>query len=178
MEPRRSKSSKSSALPKDYVKQVVDALKESFADETKSGKFIVEGRIFPDEILIRMGFLENGRLRQTNFEISVDYKAGKDDTVKLLNLAVDVGATMLEELFSATDDADFPRTWKSYEVEGREVFLQFSSINSQLDKEAAKLLGEDPDQLVQSDEDAEELEAIKAKLGISDEDDDGGQTEH
>src|SRR5689334_12140086 len=114
MEPRRSKSPKWTQLPKDYVTQVVSALRKSFADETKSGKFVVEGRIYPDELLIRMGFLENGRLRQTNFEISIDYKPGKDDAVKLLNLAVDVGATMLEELFSATDDKDFPRVWKPF----------------------------------------------------------------
>lgn len=171
MEPRRSKSAKSTQLPRDYANQVIAVLKDTFADEVKSGKFIVEGRIFPDEILLRMGFLENGRLRQKNFEISLDFNGGKDDTVKLLNLAVDVGATMLDEMFSSTEDADFPRTWKSYEVEGRHVYLQFSSVNSELDKEASKLLGENPDRLVQTDEELEELEAIKAKLGLSGDDD-------
>lgn len=182
MEPRRSKSPKWTKLPKDYVTQVVAALKESFADEVKSGKFVVEGRIYPDELMLRMGFLENGRLRQTNFEISVDYRAGKDDTMKLLSLAVDVGATMLEELFSATDDSDFPRTWKPFEVEGRTIYLQFSSNNSELDEAADKFLGETGQRLVEEDNqrDEEELELIKAKLGVAgtDDDDDGEPTKH
>ncbi len=174
MEPRKSKSSRWTELPKDYVSQVVKALKESFKDEVKSGKFLVEGRIYPDELLIRMGFLESGRLRQTNFEISLDYKAGKEDTLKLLNLAMDVGATMLEELFSSPDDHDFPRIWQPFEVEGRTLFMQFSSLNSALEKQASELLGESTERLVHESEDSEDertMEIVKEKLGLDDDDD-------
>ncbi len=171
MEPRKSKSTKWTQLPKDYVNQVIAVLKDTFADEVKSGKFLVEGRIYPDEVILQMGFLESGRLRQKNFEISVDYKGGKDDTVKILNLAVDVGATMLDEMFSATDDSGFPRVWQMYEVEGRQVHLQFSAINSELEKEADKLLGDDTDVLVHAPED-EVVSEIKSKLGVDDIDED------
>ena len=168
VEPRRSAGKKWTALPKDYVTQVIDALRQSFADEVKSGKFIVEGRIYADELLVRVGFLETGRLRQTNFEMSLDYKPGKDDTFKLLNLA------MLEELFSSTSDADFPRTWQIFEVEGRRLYLQFSSNNSDLDTQADALLGEDETNLVGGvgDEEPVTAEQLKANLGIDDSDDD------
>lgn len=183
MEPRKSRSAKWTELPKDYVKQVTNALRESFADEIKSGKFVVEGRIYSDELLVRMGFLEKGRIRQRNFEMSLDYRAGKDDTLKLLNLAVDVGATMLEEMFSATSDQDFPRLWQPYEVEGRNVYVQFSAENSELDKAADELLGKDDASLVKDapdvDEDEEVLKKLQKQIGVDDlstdfpDDDDG-----
>jgi hypothetical protein len=175
MEPRKSRATKWTALPKDYTKQVVEALRESFQDEIKSGKFIVEGRIYPDELLINMGFLENGRLRQTNFQLSAEYKAGKDDVVKLLNLIMDVGATMLEELFASTDDHEFPRTWQPFEVEKKLIYIQFSAENTDLEKKADKFLGAAGKKLIKEDnEEDEELAGIKRKLGV---DDAGGEEE-
>lgn len=171
MDPRKEKG-RWTAVPKDYIKQVSNALRESFADESKSGKFIVEGRIYKDELLLRMGFLEKGRIRQTNFEMSMDFKAGKDDTLKLLNLAVDVGATMLEELFSSTEDQDFPRTWQPFEVEGRTVYVQFSSENSELDAAANEILGAADENLVKEaspdDDDEEVLKSLKKQIGVDD----------
>lgn len=175
MEPRKAKQAKYTELPKDYVKQVLSALNESFVDEVKSGKFIFEGRIYADEILVRMGYLEKGRLRQTNFEMSTDLKAGKDDTVKLIGICVDVGATMLEEMFSSTDDTSFPRVWQPFEVEGRNVYLQFTSTNSDLESQADQLLGAHDDTLVKNADDADDsasLAGIKARLGIDDDDED------
>lgn len=172
MEPRKSRASKWTELPKDYIKQVGNALRESFADEIKTGRFIVEGRIYSDELLIRMGFLEKGRLRQRNFEMSMDYRPGKDDTLKLLNLAVDVGATMLEELFSSASDLDFPRTWQPFEVEGRTVYVQFSADNSELEQAADELLGRADPSLVKDappvDEDEEILKELQKKMGLDD----------
>lgn len=178
MEPRRSKSSKWTGLPADFVAQVIDVLKKTFADEVQSGKFVVEGRIYPDEILLRVGYLEKGRLKQANFEISMDYTSSKHNVFKLLNVAVDVAGTMLDEYFSSLDDSDFPRIWTSYEVEGVPLHLQFSGTNSDLEKEANELLGEHTDSLVADSED--HLEEIKAKLGLNEEeldvdDDSSGQ---
>ena len=173
MEPRKARQAKWTALPKDYVKQVISALNDSFLDETKSGRFIFEGRIYADEIIVRMGFLEKGRLRQTNFEMSTDLKPGKDDTVKLIGLCVDVGATMLEEMFSTNDDSNFPRVWKSFEVEGRNIYIQFTSNNSELEQQADQLLGESADDLVQNADEMEESETlagIKARLGLDEDD--------
>lgn len=179
MEPRRSKLNRWTDIPQDYTRQVLAALNDSFKDELKSGKFIFEGRIYADEILLRMGFIEKGRLRQLNFEVSADLKAGKEDTIKIIGLCVDVGATMLEELFSSKDDSDFPRVWSLYEVEGKKIYIQFSSSNSELDKEADRLLGTYDESLVKhqdlddeiEDEDQKTLQEIKAKLGLEDEGD-------
>ena len=171
MESRRSTGKKWTPIPADFSKQVINALRDSFKDEIKSGKFVFEGRIYPDELVIRVGYIENGRLRQTNFDVSVDYKPGRDDTYKLLGIAVDVGATMLDELFSTVEDADFPRVWQPFEVEGKQVYMQFSSENSELDREADKILGQGEDSLVREGEDDEaqkELDAIKSQLGVAD----------
>jgi len=168
MNPRRPISKKWTAIPQDYTKQVVEALRESFKDEVRSGKFIVEGRIYPDELLIRMGFLENGRLKQQNFEISLDYTPGKDDTVKLLNLAMDVGATMLEELFSSVDDQDFPKVWQPFEVDGRVLYLQFSGTNTDLERQADQLLGDAEGKKLLQGGDEVSAGEIKKALGLDD----------
>ncbi|MBX7231839.1 MAG: hypothetical protein K1X29_07110 [Bdellovibrionales bacterium] len=152
MEPRSQTSARWTPLPKDFIQQVNEALIKSFTNQAKKGSFIIEGRIYPKELLVRIGFLEKGRLHQQNFEISIDYLPGKDDAYKTLGLAVDVGATMLEELFSSENDLDFPRLWQSFQIEGRDVYIQFSSINSRLETEAEKLLSLAEDRLVHEDD--------------------------
>lgn len=181
MESRRSKKQKWTEIPKDFIKQITQALEGTFADETKSGRFIVEGRFYPSEILLRMGYLEKGRIRQANFEMSADYNSGAEAKA-LLNICVDVGATMLEDYFSTKiEEQDFPRIWQSFEVEKKTIYVQFSGENSDLEKQADKLLNADDDALVKNS--GTIADDIKAQLGLTDEDDDdsddeGNNTKH
>jgi len=187
MEPRLKKSNKWTAIPKDYLKQVQNALKQNFPIQTKAGEWIAEGRIYPSELLIRLGYLEKGRLHQANFEVSIEYDAKKDNVTDLLGLAIDVGASLLEEYFGADSSDDFPRLWQAFDVEKRQVFIQFSGTNTKLENEANRILGLKDDDLVHGDdaEDSEEmLKAIKAKIGLDpddsgeDDDGDGSQSVH
>ena len=59
VEPRLASSKKWTPIPADYTKQVVEALNESFASEIRSGKFVVEGRIYSGELLLSMGYLRS-----------------------------------------------------------------------------------------------------------------------
>lgn len=176
MEPRLKNSNKWTAIPKDYLKQVQNALKQSFPIQSKAGEWVTEGRIYPSELLIRLGYLEKGRLHQANFEVSVEYDAKKDNVTDLLGLAIDVGASLLEEYFGADSNEDFPRIWQPFDVEKRQVFVQFSGTNSKLENEANRILGLKDDDLVQgegAEESEEMLKAIKARIGLDP--DEGGE---
>lgn len=171
MEPRLSSSKKWTSIPGDYVNQVQSVLSETFAMHTEIKEWIAEGRIYSDELLLRVGFLEKGRLAQVNFEMSIQYKAQKDNVFELLNLAVDVGASLIEEYFAAQSDQDFPKIWQPFKIENREVYIQYSGVNSRLEAEADRLLGIDSSQLVtdgEEDDSDELLRQIKNKIGLDD----------
>lgn len=168
MEPRISTSTQWTSFPNEYLKNIETVFSKSFKLHLENGKIISEGRIYKEELLLRVGYAEKDRLKQSNFEISVEYDKKKDNAVKLIYLMIDVGATMLDEFFMAENDHDFPRAWTEYEVENRKIYLQYSTINSELEKQADKLLGDDPEALIGGDPDVEQ---IKAQLGIDSQED-------
>ena len=170
MEPRLSSSKKWTSFPKEYLKQIQEVFNKSFKLHLERGKILAEGRIYKEELLLRVGFLENKRLKQSNFEISIQFNKQKENAVKLIYLAIDVAATMMDEFFMAETDDDFPRIWKEFEVENKKIHIQYSVVNTALEEEADRLLGIKDDNLIQ-DADEEELEAVKAQLGLDDAED-------
>ncbi len=173
MEPRLPSSKKWTSIPKDYLQQVCEAFAESFPVQAQQGQFLVEGRLYSEEILLRAGYLPNNQLKQNNFEVSLAYKKGKDDVLQLIHLGVDVAATLLEDLFQSGEDQDLPRIWMEFEVENKKLHIQYSTDNSQLEDQASRLLSEKDDRLIQGvdPKDEEELQAIKAQLGLDGDED-------
>lgn len=166
MEPRLSSSKKWTSFPNEYLKQIQSVFNKSFKLHLENGKILTEGRIYKEELLLKVGFLENKSIKQSNFEISIKYDKNKENAVQLIYLMIDVAATMMDELFMAENDHDFPRVWQEYHVENKTVYLQYSSTNDELEAEADKLLGiEKADNLIQQDED-ELLDEIKQSLGV------------
>ncbi len=181
MEPRLKTSKKWTALPKEFLGQVKTAFKSTFKTQLGSAKIEADGRIYPEELLLSVGFKTDSALKQSNFMISIPYRKGKDDVLKLLNLGMDAMGALFEQLFEADDDADFPRLWQRVDFEGREIFVQYTTNNTELDAAADKLLGESKDEGLTGgewDDEDEEItpDEIKRKLGIDD--DDEGGTEH
>ncbi|MBC86108.1 MAG: hypothetical protein CL677_02925 [Bdellovibrionaceae bacterium] len=182
MEPRLKESTKWTELPEELVTQVIEALSESFSKPAKVGKFFCEGRIYKSEILVRLGYLANGRLVQANAEASIEFDFQKEKAQDIIGLAVDACGSLLDNYFQNPDE-DFPREWKPFDFEGKQIFLQFTTDNSELEAEADKLLGiEAEDGLVQGDADSETIEAIQKSLGVDEDEDPGngnsGNTVH
>lgn len=150
MNPRLPTSIKWTELPSEFANKVRKVFADNFKTEAAAGRFIVEGRIYPEEIVIRIGYLENGRLKQVNFEASSAYSKEKANSFDKLYLCVDAIASMMEEAFaSETDeDLDFPLHWREYDFEGQPVFLQHSTVNSELEAEADRILGESSEGLL------------------------------
>ena len=181
MEPRLKTSKKWSALPKELMQQIRTVFGSTFKEQLKGAKIEADGRIYPEEILIQVGFKESQALKQSNFMISIAYKKDKDNVLKLLHLGTDAMGALFDTLFSSEDDSELPRTWAELEFEGRVIHVQYTTNNTELESQANKLLGIGDDESLaggdwEDENDAVTPESIKAKLGIDDDDDeeDGG----
>ncbi|MCB9026824.1 MAG: hypothetical protein H6625_10935 [Bdellovibrionaceae bacterium] len=176
MEPRLKTSKKWTHLPKELVTQVEVLLSENFPVQNKNGKFIFEGRIYPSELILRLGYLVNKSIKQDNFEVSIAYNAGKDNLVSLIHLAVDATASLFSNWAENPENIP-PRDWLEFKFENNSLYARYSTVNTQLEIEADKLLGNrDEGLLTEEDEFDEELNHKISILGLNDDDDDGGQT--
>lgn len=164
MKPRLESSKKWTTFPLELKEQICSVFSEGFADLLGEGQFIADGRIYREEILFRVGFRAKGRLFQANFEASTGYSPA-DKTQDLIDLCVDATASMMEEYYKSNERIDLPRAWKEYDFKNKAVFLQFSSINTELEAEADKLLGLHRDSLVQGED--EDLEVSKVESDFS-----------
>lgn len=168
-DPRLNSSKQWTEIPKEFTSKVAEVFRRQFGIEAQHGKFMVEGRIYPEEMILRVGYLEEGRLRQLNFEASMDLSQDKSaetvlqeaagsadsdvealenpnpesDTMRKLYTCVDAIGSMFEELFDSgedDEDLDLPLRWRPYDFEGSTVYLQLSTINTDLESEADRIL--------------------------------------
>lgn len=175
MQPRLSSSRKWTAIPKELVVQIKTVFKQSFQQHIGKGTVSADGRIYPEEIVISVGVkLEGQKLKESHWLVSIGYVKGKDDVLKLLNLALDAQGSLFEQFFTSENDYDFPRTWAEVDFEGRKIYVQYSTENEELEAEANKILGiAETDDLAQGEwEDLEDAESIKQRLGVTGDDDD------
>ena len=160
MTPRLKTSKKSTPFPQEFADQIKGAFLENFREELKNADLIVQGRIYPEEILLRVGYIEKGQLKQNNFEVSAAYDYKKDNTIECIHTCVDFLASILNQYFELSkktaqdeeSELDLPYTWKEIHFEKNELYFQFSTVNTKLEEEADRLLGKDPDALVQDNE--------------------------
>lgn len=158
MQPRLKSSQKWTELPSEYIHQIRKAFMEHFGDQIAAGKLIIEGRVYPHEILLRVGYLETGRITQTNFEVSMDYKP--ENAVERIHNCIDAAASMMLEYFEADGEVDFPYTWKPYPFQDQTIYLQFSTENSELEAAADRILGDSNNDLVHENPENEDALTI------------------
>ncbi len=164
MNPRLKTSKKWTAFPKEYSDQIQSVFTENFATYLKNAELIVEGRIYPEEIMLRVGYHEKNRLAQANFEVSMNYSQEKQDAISKIHSCVDAAASMMLEYLENDSEVDFPYTWKEVDFQGQKLFLQFNTENSSLEAEANKLLGIEEDTLLVDEEDESEDALARAEL--------------
>jgi hypothetical protein len=169
MEPRLSSSKKWTPLPTELRALITELLAETFSGPAHQklgpGRWIVEGQIFEKEMLLRIGYLPQGGLKQNNFEISIEHLK---KPMEVVHTALDAAAALFNEFLAAqapmTEDGeldekfeenmDLPRHWKKFVFSGVEVWMQHSTVNSDLEAQANALLGLADEGLVRgSDED-------------------------
>lgn len=147
MTPRDPSSKNWTALPLEFREKAALVFNQNFKKESEEGEFFVEGRIYPLEIVVRAGFIEKNRLKQTNFEVSMEH--GPDEkAMEKLFLGLDVLGSVFETHFEhlseeETDDVDYPVNWEEFDFDDQKVHLRFSTANTRLEADANKLLGVD-----------------------------------
>ncbi len=175
MEPRHPTSAKWTPFPADLVETIQEVFAEKFTAESVEGEFIVDGRIYAQEILLRIGFLPHGRIQQLNFEASMEFNPDEEKGVfKSIFAAVNSLGGVFEDYFDTKADTesddesddlgagfdkaddltpggadptgiDFPRNWQSFDTEEGTVYMQYSTVNTKLEAEADRLLKADTD---------------------------------
>jgi transcriptional regulator with XRE-family HTH domain len=155
MKPRKKESKKWSQIPPELSKQIKDVFEENFKTQLAGKILNIEGRIYPTEILMRLGINNKGELRFQNFEVSVDHSHDKQNTIAQIHLAVDVIASLLFDFFENDEDHEIPLIWTKYPFEKENIWLQYNSVNPNIEAEADRLLGLEPndESLLQETED-------------------------
>ena len=165
MNPRLPSSKKWTAFPKEYISQIETVFKEGFEAPLKGRNLVVDGRIYKEEIMLRVGVHQKNKLSQANFEISMNYQADiSNDFVEKIYNCIDAAGSMMLEWFDSDGEAEFPRTWKETDFENQKVFLQFTTDNTELESKADALLGLDQKSLI-----VDEAEASEDALDAADE---------
>jgi hypothetical protein len=134
-------SKKWTTFPKEYSEQIEGVFRENFAAYMDEASLVIEGRIYPEEVLLRVGYKKDKELRQANFEISMNYSQTDQDAVERIHNCVDAAASMMMEYLEKEGDVDFPYVWKEYPFQNKKIYLQFTTENSELEAEADRLLG-------------------------------------
>lgn len=192
MNPRLSSSKTWTHFPEEFLEQVQDLVAETFEDHLIDGASLhLEGRIYQEEILFRLGIKVDGQLKQNNFEVSAQYHPQTQNTKKIMYHCIEAAASMMGEFFdwynrpestddSASEEIDFPREWTEFNFEGIPLFMQYSTVNTHLEAEANRLLGTSNSELVHSinSEDAldftveEKIKGAEGDINIDLEEDD------
>lgn len=170
MKPRMTTSKKWTPFPLELSEQINSIFSENFQKQVGAGQIIVEGRIYPEELLFRVGFLPSGRLFQANFEASICY-IPFENIQKAIDLCLDATASMMEQYYESNERIDLPRHWSEFIFDKQKIYLQFSSTNTSLEAEADRLLGANASHLVNEIDESENLyEQANKHEGPSDDD--------
>lgn len=151
MNPRKKESKKWSTIPKEFSNQIQAVFEQNFSNFLSEKIIRVQGRIYPSEILLRVGLHKKGELRYNNFEVSLDHSSIEQNTIQKIHLAVDAIGSLMIEYFEADETVDLPYLWREVPFEKEKVWFQFTTENPDLEQEANKLLGIENKSLINED---------------------------
>ncbi|MBT4762131.1 MAG: hypothetical protein HOO06_10570 [Bdellovibrionaceae bacterium] len=156
MNPRLKSSQKWTSFPTEFIQQINAVVNENFQKLSPDGKFSIDGRIFPKEVLFKISHQAKNSITQNSIWVSVDYDAKKDNVNIALNLAIDCGGSLMVHHFENPKD-EFPRSWAPMDFNKTEVFICLDTQNDDLEAQADALLGESSEEsLVHISESMEE----------------------
>ena len=165
MEPRLKTSNQWSFFPNDITELLKSLITQQFSNKLPQGEFIVEGKIYPEEIQLRLGHVAEGNIGQNNFEGSMEYKPGGEKVLDVIQHLYEATLSMMDD-FVKNPEADLPILWKECKINSKTVFLQHSKVNSSLEAQADQLLGIDQQSLIHKDEELQ-IEELKTSLGLN-----------
>ncbi len=166
MQPRLKTSSQWTPFPEELCQLCAQVLTERFFDEydLDKAKFVVEGRIFANEIVGRFGLNVENQLKQPNFEVSFDFNPETEKALEMIQKSMDVVEHLWTELLEDDfEDAELAVVWQSLPFDKKDYHYRYSTVNSDLEKEADLLLQEFEKQLVYGESELEESEPLQTE---------------
>lgn len=166
MDPRLKSSLKWTPFPGELCEQVQKTLTERFQNEydLKKSQFVVEGRIYKEEILGRYGLRVKGQLKQHNFEISFEFDSKKQKALPLIHQSMDLVESLWTELLEEDlDDSEFSKQWQTIIFDKRKYSHKYSTVNTALEEQADRLLLEYEKKLVYENRDTQHKTSTKNK---------------
>jgi hypothetical protein len=161
MEPRLKTSTKWTPFPSELNENAALVLMERFSEDydLDGSHFVVDGRIYSQEIVGRFGLYSKNSLKQQNFEISFEYDSSKEKALDLIHQSMDVVEHLWQELFEDDlDDSELLKTWQTLPYEKKMYFFRYSTLNTKLEEEADKLLSQFDKKLVHIDDEESDHE--------------------
>jgi len=162
MTPRIETKSPWTPFPTELQDLICEVFTERYADEydLEGYHFIAQGRIYATEILLRVGLNNPNQLKQHNFELSVIYDKETEKALEVIQGSLSVLEPSFEELLEEDfADEDYDRYWSPIKGAKAMAHLRYSTINTELEEEADRLLSEYEKKLVYGDTDYEDEES-------------------
>lgn len=143
MNPRLKTSTQWTPFPEELALQIQEVLSERFAKDydIESFDFVVQGRIYKEEILLRTGLNSTKQLKQPNFELSLQFDPKKDKVFEVIHKSMDLIDSLWENFLEEDmEDTDLPRQWTSLVFGNLSTHYLYSTTNTELEKQADILL--------------------------------------
>lgn len=71
----------------------------------------------------------------------MDFDPAKENALEQIYRLIDVLALVLNEYFEGKAESSLPTFWKEIKFEGRSVYFQYSTVNTDLEAAADEILG-------------------------------------
>jgi hypothetical protein len=154
MQPRLRTSKKWTAFPQEFAGHIHEIFETHFQKKLSNEQIQIEGRIYSEEVLLRVGLAKPNQLAQFNIELSAQYSYADLNADERIHNCIDAAATLIEEYLSLHDreEHQLPQDWTAFNDDKLPVYYKHSSVNKALEDEADRLLGLSNDQLVKEDE--------------------------
>ena len=184
METRKAQEFRSSELPPDYLKMIMEIFASNFDEGLKAlskvhgkSRFEARGEIYPDEIVLAISLVSAGQIAATTAHASTDFdpKASSPTLEELLSACVDAAGTFFGDAFnpkkpdkitqlsseslSALESAPFE--WTAIEIDRFRIYLKVDKSNPVLDQMADEWLRKnDPEFKKRKKAEEEEVESL------------------
>ncbi len=143
LDPRLESSKAFTKAPIEFDEAVKALFEEHFTDEAKKGSFDAQTYIYPNEIIIRIGYLESNSIAQVNFIVSADFDSETQDIIEISDFILLGLKDVFSNFFINPKREELPYVWSPVRESNDSLFYKYDATNYALENEASKLLGDD-----------------------------------
>jgi len=172
IEPKNKNNSAFTKLPLELLETISEVFNENFEEQARSGEFVTFGQVHQSELILRVGYLEKGTIKQVNFDTSNVASGSEAQIIASLEEMVFATKELFLDYFKNSNLENFSYHWNPLTASEKsgQVYYKLDMTNTELEKQANALLGDDFDAdnedslIVGEMSDSEEIEKIVETL--------------